>query len=458
MTNPKNIQSVTFEVEFSVVGSLLLGGLTAAARDVLTWLMPEMFATANLRFMYEAIQRQALQDNVIDIVLLNSDYGQDLAMLADITRKTPSAANLDGYAEKVRLFHQRRKAQEIILKVADELNRSRDDKLDEITTQGLAELSKLLVRDGKVLPVAMSSLLNGYVDLMEKRSQPSYKEQLLFTGVTCLDDKLCGIGDTDICIVAGRAGNGKTETAITFTKNIITQGGAVLFFSLEMSREQIMDRMIASVSGVSSVRLRNPTWMTNTDYSAVGQAITILQDKPFFIVDKSGLTVDDILAIAERHIQEHGKPKAIMIDYVGLIRHGKLDGRINRTYQIGETMERLKTFCKDQHCPIVLLAQLNRNADGSRPSNGDLRDSGSLEQDASQIIMVHNKRNKEDGEPNQYTEWIVTKNRFGTVGTVYVEFKQGQFIECDQRMAQEALNEQPSGKKNFTKDYSGRGN
>ncbi|TRC56039.1 DnaB helicase C-terminal domain-containing protein, partial [Mannheimia haemolytica] len=88
-------------------------------------------------------------------------------------------------------------------------------------------------------------------------AKPSFKERLLFTGIEALDGKLGGINDTDICIVAGRAGNGKTETAITFTKNIIENKGSVLFFSLEMSKEQIMDRLIASASGVNSVKLRN---------------------------------------------------------------------------------------------------------------------------------------------------------------------------------------------------------
>uniref|UniRef100_UPI003F6E3B42 DnaB-like helicase N-terminal domain-containing protein n=1 Tax=Lonepinella koalarum TaxID=53417 RepID=UPI003F6E3B42 len=232
MTTPKNIQSVTYEVEFSVVGSLLRGGLTAVARDVLTWMKPEMFTTFNLGVIYSAIQRQALQDNVIDIVLLNSDYGQDFAMLADISYKTVSSANLSGYAEKLRLFYQRREAQKIFLSVAGELNSARDEQLDNITMKGLSALTQLLTRDGKVAPVDMMKLIDGYVDLIEKRTQPTYKNQLLFTGVKDLDDKLGGIGETDICIVAGRAGNGKTETAITFTKNILAENGAVLFFSL----------------------------------------------------------------------------------------------------------------------------------------------------------------------------------------------------------------------------------
>lgn len=110
----------------------------------------------------------------------------------------------------------------------------------------------------------------------------------------------------------------------------------------------------------------------------------------------------------QRAIFKYGKVSAVVIDYIGLVRHGKLDGKINRTYQIGESMERFKTFCKNNHTPMILLAQLNRNADGSRPTNADLRDSGSLEQDASQIIMVHNQRNK-DGEPAPIQNGLLLK-------------------------------------------------
>lgn len=432
------LQQAVLDVELYLVGALLRSQLNATARDVLTWLEPEMFATFNLGAIYAAIQRQALKDNLIDIALLSSDYGQDLAMLADIMRQVPSSANLDGYAQKVRQFYQRREAQKTFLDVATELNNARDEQLDNITAKGLSTLSRLMSRGDKVAPVAMNRLLGAYFDLFEQRSQPSFKARLLFTGIQSLDDKLGGIGETDICIIAGRAGSGKTETAITFTKNILEQG-SVLIFSLEMSKEQLMERLIASMSGVSSMRLRNPNWMNENDFARMDHAMRRLKDLSLFIVDKSGLTMDEIISITETHIQRHGKPKALIIDYIGLVRHGKLDAKINRTYQIAESMELLKTFAKNHHVPVLLLAQLNRNADGSRPTNADLRDSGSLEQDASQIVMVHNSRDKETGEPNQYTEWIVTKNRHGTVGTAYVEFHQGQFIECDQETARAAI-------------------
>lgn len=433
----QKLKKLTFDVEMSFVGSLLHSQLNANARNALGWVKAEMFETFKLGVIFSAIQKQALKDNLIDMLMLETDYGQSLSDLAEVMKHTTGSANLSGYAEKLFKLYQRREAQKIFLEVASELNHSRDEHVDNITSKGLGQLAKLIKSNGKISPISMNNLLDGYVELFEERSKPSFKDRLLFTGLNALDDVLAGINDTDICIVAGRAGSGKTETAITFTKNIIERGGSVLFFSLEMSKEQIMDRLIASASGVNSAKLRNPDWMNDEDFARMGEALKTMGEQRLFIVDKSGLTMNDIVNVAEEHIQEHGRINAIVIDYIGLVRHGALDGRINRTYQIGDSMEKLKTFTKDNHTPALLLAQLNRNADGTRPTNADLRDSGSLEQDASQIIMVHNQRDKETNEPHHYTELIVTKNRFGKLGTVYVEFKNGQFIECDQAMAWE---------------------
>lgn len=107
----QKIKNLAYEVEFSLIGSLLVSKLNSAAREAIEWLSPEMFATAQLGAVFGAIKKQALKDNLIDIVLLNSDYGQDFSMLADIASKTYSAANLRGYAEKVMQFYQRREAQ-----------------------------------------------------------------------------------------------------------------------------------------------------------------------------------------------------------------------------------------------------------------------------------------------------------------------------------------------------------
>lgn len=432
----------SYEIEFLTVGCLLKGGLTTKARGVLDWLKPEMFSTFKLGEIYSAIQKQAAKDNIIDMALLNSDYGVELSSLAEILKNVYSSANLDGYAKKVRQMHQRRIARGVFLDVAEQLNSARDEDLDAIIEKGLESLSRTLSASNSIEPIPMQSLLEGYLKLVESRNSSTdlNKNIRLYTGVEALDDVLGGINDTDICIVAGRPGAGKTETAITITKNVLARGESVLFFSLEMSREQIMERLVAAESGVSSNTLRNPTKFMNTQHIAmIDEAVARLMNEKLFVVDKGGLSMDAILSIASRHIDEEGKPSLIVIDYIGLVSHGSLDGRINRTYQIQESMNKLKAWLKDNRVPTVLLSQLNRNADDSRPTLGELRDSGSLEQDASQVILVHNQRNKQDNEPNKYTEWIIAKNRFGRLGTVYMEFKNGQFLECNQAMAWESF-------------------
>lgn len=429
----------TIELERLTVGSLLKGGLTTQARSVLDWLKPEMFSAFKLGEMYSAIRKQAAKDNVIDMVLLSADYGVLISDLAEVAKSVYSAANLTGYAEKVRHLHQRRVASKVFLDVAGELNSARDEQLDGITERGLQTLTRLLANTGKVEPVSMSDLLEGYLEVFKERSEAPNKNHRLYTNITALDEMLGGIEDTDICIVAGRPGSGKTETAITLTRNVLERGESVLFFSLEMSREQITERLIASSSGVSSSLLRNPLKMTDEDFARMGEALWRLNSQSLYIVDKGGLTMDQILGIANNHLDQVGRPAMIVIDYIGLVSHGALDGRVNRTYQIAESMNKLKAWLKDNRIPTILLSQLNRNADDTRPTLGELRDSGSLEQDASQVILVHNPKDKKTSEPNQYTEWIVAKNRHGRMGVAYMEFKNGQFWECDQALAWESF-------------------
>lgn len=450
------LDKITFEVECSTVGALLHSKLNADAREIFTWLTPEMFNTAKLGVIYAAIRKQALKDNLIDVLMLESDYGQSLSELADIMQKANGSANLSGYADKLLKLYKQREAYKTFMSVAADLNAlNQDEQLETVLQNGLRTLSKIVSNRSSVKPLSLSELLPTYIELVQERSQPSFQQRKLFTGIEALDEKLNGFSDTDILIIAGRPGNGKTEAAVTIAKNILEQNEPVLFFSLEMSKEQIMDRLVASASGVSSARLRNPQWLTDDDFARMGTAIQRLQDQPLYIVDKGGLTIDELISISEKHIQQHGKPKTVMIDYLGLMNHGKLDGKINRTYQIGETMKAIKDFAKKHHIPVILLSQVNRNADGSRPTNGDLRDSGSIEQDAGAIIMVHNQRDKDTQEPHRYTEFIVSKNRFGSQGTVYVEFKNGQFVECEQALAWESLqkpkakNKQPYSKGEF---------
>ncbi|VEH67295.1 putative replicative DNA helicase [Rodentibacter pneumotropicus] len=214
------MQNITYDLEYSLVGALLSGGLSPQAREVMSWLEPEMFETFQLGALYDNIRKQARKDDLIDILMLSQDYGENLANLAEMANQTPYSGNLSGYAKKVHSAWINRSAQQTMLKMASELANTRDEKVNEITQCALNQIQKLLVSKTEIKPVALGELMDSYVDVLEKRSKSDFKERLLFTGIEAVDDVLGGINSTDIVVVAGRPGTGKTEFSLTLTRNI----------------------------------------------------------------------------------------------------------------------------------------------------------------------------------------------------------------------------------------------
>ena len=291
----------------------------------------------------------------------------------------------------------------------------------------------------------MGELVDSYVDVLEKRSKSDFKERLLYTGIEAVDNILGGINSTDIVIVAGRPGTGKTEFSLTVTRNIAKNHGSVLFFSLEMGNFQLVDRLLSATGGVSVKKLRNPAELDEGDYHRLTNALQEVRSQDVYFVDRGGLSADEICAITENYISEKGAPSVVVIDYLGLMNH-KQERGVNLTQAIANSMSKLKAFTKNFNIPIILLCQLNRDVDSravKRPANSDLRDSGSIEQDASQIIMLYREGAYKADCDNPYSEAIVTKNRFGGLGTAYMKFDRGHFLDCDQAQAYQFINEKP---------------
>ncbi|MFC3113903.1 replicative DNA helicase, partial [Rodentibacter caecimuris] len=381
------MQNINYDLEYSLVGALLSGGLSPQAREVMSWLEPEMFETVQLGALYGNIRKQARKDDLIDILMLSQDYGENFANLVEMANRIVYSGNLSGYAKKVHTAWVNRTAQQTMLKMAGELSNAREQQVNEITQRALNQIQKLLVSKTEIKPVALGELMDSYVDVLEKRSKSDFKERLLFTGIEAVDDVLGGINSTDIVVVAGRPGTGKTEFSLTLTRNIAKNKGSVLFFSLEMGNFQLVDRLLSATGQVGVKKLRNPQELNELDYNRLTQAITEVRKQEVYFVDRGGLSADEICAIAENHINEKGTPSAIVIDYLGLMNH-KQERGMNLTQAIANSMSKLKMFAKNFNIPLILLCQLNRDVDSravKRPTNSDLRDSGAIEQDASQI-------------------------------------------------------------------------
>ena len=449
------MQNINYDLEYSLVGALLSGGLSPQAREVMSWLEPEMFETAQLGALYGNIRKQARKDDLIDILMLSQDYGENFANLVEMANRIVYSGNLSGYAKKVHAAWINRSAQQTMLKMARELTNARNEQVNEITQCALNQIQKILGSKTEIKPVALGELMDSYVDVLEKRSKSDFKERLLFTGIEAVDDVLGGINSTDIVVVAGRPGTGKTEFSLTLTRNITKNKGSVLFFSLEMGNFQLVDRLLSATGQVGVKKLRNPQELNELDYNRLTQAITEVRKQEVYFVDRGGLSADEICVIAENHINEKGTPSAIVIDYLGLMNH-KQERGMNLTQAIANSMSKLKTFAKNFNIPLILLCQLNRDVDSravKRPTNSDLRDSGAIEQDASQIIMLYREGAYKADTDNPYSEAIITKNRFGELGTAYMRFEKGHFVDCDQAQAYQFINEKPQQVKPYAKSY-----
>jgi replicative DNA helicase len=241
------------------------------------------------------------------------------------------------------------------------------------------------------------------------------------TGFNDLDEVTGGFQAGDFIIIAGRPSMGKTAVALNVAENMALRGEPVGIFSLEMSRHQLVERLLASRSGLELHRLRR-MMLGKEHYSRLFAACGELQDAPVYVDDMAGSTLLQIRARARRMVSKHGI-KAVFIDYIQLITIG---GRVeSRQLEVSEISRGLKGLARELELPVIAMSQLNRAAEqreGHRPRLSDLRESGSLEQDADVVALLHREdyyhQADEDYESTHMAELIVAKQRNGPTGTV----------------------------------------
>jgi replicative DNA helicase len=294
------------------------------------------------------------------------------------------------------------------------------------------------------------------VDMAARAYQREGKLSGLATGLKDLDSKMGGLQSSDLIIVAGRPGMGKTALATNVAYNVArawrgevqadghistVNGGIVGFFSLEMSAEQLATRIIAEQSGIPSSTIRRGG-INERDFEKIKDVAIELQHLPFFIDETGGLTVAQLAARARRLKRQKGLD-LLVIDYIQLLQGSTRRSQENRVQEVTEITTNLKALAKELNVPIVALSQLSRqveNRDDKRPQLSDLRESGSIEQDADVVMFVFREEyylsNKEPRPgTDEYTKWqvemaavhgkaeiIIGKQRHGPTGTVNVQF------------------------------------
>lgn len=429
------------DIEASVIGGLLLGGLTPAAGDVLATLEPEAFSIPLYRKAFEVICKQARNRNLIDALMVAEECGDEHATDVMMTaRSCPSAANLKGYASMVADNYHRRLVLQLISEMRDPIENGTIDASGQAMDELVKRLSAIRKPRDEIKPVHLGDIITDYTETLDKRLRNGEESDNLKTGIEELDAILGGINAEDLIIVAARPGMGKTEFSLKLAESVASRTlpnsehkRGVLIFSMEMSALQIAERSIAGAGMMSVSALRNPTRMNDEAWGRVAEGMRRLADLDVWVVDACRLSVEEIRSIAERLKQENPHLSLIMADYLGLIQKPKAE---RNDLAIAHISGSLKAMAKELKTPVVSLSQLSREVEkrpNKRPTNADLRDSGSIEQDADSIIMLYREAvYDENSQAAPYAEIIVTKNRFGSLGTVYQGFRNGHFVGCDQ--------------------------
>lgn len=436
----------SIEAEQSVLGGLLLDN--RAWERIVGLVSDADFYRDEHRRIFRHIARMLDRGQPADAVTVaesldaagESEHTGGLAYLGELAANTPSATNIRRYAEIVRERRIRRDVLAMGHRVTELAMAAGSDTaslLEEVTglTMRLAD-----TRHAGREPQTIDELLPGVLEALEQRTQKRGQISGLPTGFRDLDQLTCGLHPGDLIIVAGRPSMGKTTLAANIAENAALAGGCAFVVSLEMGAGQLAERSMARFAGLSTQALRSGD-LGDEDYSRVSASLARLSGKRLIVADDPTLSHVARIRLAARKVrQRHGGLDLIVIDYLQLMRG---EGS-TRNEEMGSITRALKLLAREQNCPIILLSQLSRKVEertDKRPMMSDLRDSGSIEQDADTVLMCYRDDYYRPDSPFKgFAEILIRKQRMGPLGDVRLVF-QGEFsrfCDADQREFAEA--------------------
>lgn len=417
------------EAEQAVLGSMLID--PRCIPTVIEALKPADFYMETDRLIYDTIHQMFLSGRPIDPITVLDEMkalGYKEAarreLFLQIIETTPTSANVSEYAAIVRSKSMLRELQKVSSEIIA-LTRSEEESAD--TVADLAEQKIYAVRQGREVQGFSSineAIQEVYAHLDEMAANPG-KLPGLPTGFSQLDQYIGGLSRSDLILLAARPGMGKTAIALNMAVNAAKRSGkTVVIFQLEMSREQLATRMLSSEALIDSKKLRMGS-LDDADWERMAGAAESLQSMSILIDENSGITVPEMMAKCRRVGSKLG---LIVIDYLQLMHTPKqMD---NRVQEVAEISRSLKIMAKELNVPVLCCSQLSRGPESrqnKRPMLSDLRESGSIEQDADIVLFIYRDDYYNDQSENRNcAELIVAKNRHGETGTVELQWM-GQF-------------------------------
>ncbi len=421
------------EAEKSLLGALLLSGDNFAT--ILETVQSEDFYDPRHARIYRGMEALFEHHRSIDLMTLTSELRNQKVLkdiggapyLTDLSNFVPTSSHIETYAELVASAALRRRlisaGTQIVSSAYDSANR-----IEDLIGDAERNLFKVSDRSVKSDYVALGDLLISAYDRIEELHKNKGTLRGLKTGFYDLDKKTAGFQNGDLIIIGARPAMGKTTFAQNLAYNVATgngEGKGVLFFSMEMAAQEIIDRIISDVSGVDNWKIRTGN-LSDEDFTRVGDAMAEMSEVPLYIDDTSSMTILELRNKVRRAAHDKNI-SMVIIDYLQLLQ-GSDRYAGNRVQEVTEISRGLKTLAREMNIPVIALAQLSRSLagrDDPRPQLTDLRESGSIEQDADLVMMLHRVdyyHNEEGYEPTNITELILAKHRHGPVGKIELYF------------------------------------
>ena len=350
-----------------------------------------------------------------------------LGYLAEVINSVPTSANAEYYAK---IVAEKSNLRKLIERLTDSVNQAYEGADDADTIIANAEKALIDVSEGASRAgfKRIDDVLNLNFENLEARSQQTSDITGIASGYPALDNMTTGFHEEELIILAARPAVGKTAFALNVAQNIGTKLGlTVAIFSLEMGAESLVDRMLAAEGVINSRSIRTGQ-LTDEEWQKLMIAQSNLARASIYIDDTPGIRITEIRSRARKLAQETGNLGLVLIDYLQLITG---NGRESRQQEVSEISRQLKILAKELRVPVIALSQLSRSIEqrqDKKPMLSDLRESGSIEQDADIVAFLHrddyyHNEEEEGGIPNNTVEVIIEKNRSGARGSVELMFQ-----------------------------------
>lgn len=424
----------SIEAERAVLGAILLN--KDAFDAVSSIVKAEDFYSDNHRVIYEALVSIVGKNQRADYVLLSEELKKSqkleavggILYLTNLTTDIVDAYNVEDHAKIVRDKAHLRKLIHVANAVESMAYREEEETEDIVNRAEQMVLDVSGTTKGESSFSAMRDVVYETIDRINELQRHKGILTGVSTGFKDLDNLTSGLQKSDLILVAARPSMGKTAFTLNIAQNVAMKSKKnVAFFSLEMSKTQLVARVLAAVAGINSGRIRNGQ-LSQEDWGKAISALNDLAEAPLYIDDTSGLTPQLMKKKLRRLIQEHGELGLVVVDYIQLMENGGKKMADNRQQEVSAISRQLKIMAREFNVPLIALSQLSRGVESradKTPMLSDLRESGSLEQDAD-IVAFLNRENYQDTEDTSdgvETQVIIRKHRNGELGIVKLWFE-----------------------------------